>query len=122
MRAFAWLFIGALALAGAAQGSEPITQADAVRGRALVEANCSSCHAVNVRGNSPAANAPAFRTIAQTYPVAHLEEALAEGMTIGGDHALEAFAPNDVNAIIAYLETIQTNGTPQRRAAPPAVG
>ncbi len=122
MRKIASILIAAVALGGAASANDAVTQAEAVRGRALVEANCSSCHAIGVRGDSPARNAPAFRTISQTYPVAHLEEALAEGMSIGAEHELAAMAPRDVNAIVVYLETIQTSATPQRRATPPAIG
>jgi len=62
-------------LAAAATGTTPVA-----RGRAFVEANCASCHAVGATGESPVSPAPAFRTLSQRYPVRHLEEAFAEGI------------------------------------------
>ena len=38
-------------------------------GKALVELNCSGCHAVGARDASPHKEAPAFRTILQRYPI-----------------------------------------------------
>ena len=62
--------------------------------------------------------------IAQNYPVAHLEEALAEGIDVGAEHALVAersFEPAEIDAIVAYLESIQA---PRQvpRASTAAVG
>jgi len=94
------------------------------RGQALVADNCSSCHAIGARGESPMRDAPTFRTLGQIYPVSHLEESLAEGIDVGHPSMpIYTFAPNDVNAIVSYLETIQQapRQTP-RRSAPPAVG
>jgi len=114
------LFASAIIACGVAQGAEPRAQAQVTRGQALVEANCSSCHAVGAREVSRSAQAPAFRTLAQTYPVSHLEEALAEGMSVPGHDITYAFAPNEVTAIVSYLETIQTPR--QTRTRPAAVG
>lgn len=92
------------------------------RGQALVAENCGSCHAIGARGESPMRGAPTLRTLAHNYPVAYLEEALAEGIDVGHPEMPEyTFAPEDVNAIVAYLETIQAPQQ-QRRTAPPAVG
>ncbi len=122
MRAFAPFLIAAVVFAGAAQGQEPVGQTLAQRGQSLVAANCSSCHAVGASESSATRTAPAFRTIAQIYPVAHLEEALAEGLSVGAGHEHEALQAGEVRAIVAYLETIQTEQTPQQRRTPPAVG
>ncbi|MCG6122801.1 MAG: cytochrome c [Microvirga sp.] len=81
-------------------------------GRALVEANCASCHAVGASGASPVANAPAFRTLSERYPVESLEEALAEGIVVGHDGSPQmpelSFQAEEVGAIVAYLRSIQT--------------
>ncbi len=127
MRALAPLAIAALIACGVAQASERTTQSEIARGRVLVEQNCGSCHAIAARGASPAANAPAFRVIAQNYPVAHLEEALAEGIDVGDAHTIVAersFEPTEIDAIVAYLESIQTpRQTPRApRANTAAVG
>ncbi len=79
------------------------------RGRALVEARCAACHAVEATGDSPVSPAPAFRTLSQRYPVANLQEAFAEGISTGHPKmpqiVLEA---GQVQDLIAYLESIQT--------------
>jgi mono/diheme cytochrome c family protein len=78
------------------------------RGRAIVEENCSRCHAVKASDASRLPAAPPFRELGQRYPVSDLEEALAEGIvTAHPDMPQFAFPPEDVAAIIAYFETIQ---------------
>ena len=75
-----------------------------------MEQNCAACHAVAEEGDSPLAAAPLFRTLGQRYPVADLQEALAEGiLTAHPDMPEFAFDPDDVAAIIAYLEWLQVN-------------
>ncbi len=104
----------------APQAAKPAAQAPAVmalspvaRGKALVEARCSGCHAVGASGESPVSPAPPFRTLGQRYPVANLQEAFAEGISTG--HAkmpqivLEA---GQVQDLIAYLGGIQTPAKP----------
>jgi mono/diheme cytochrome c family protein len=78
------------------------------RGRAIVEEHCARCHAVGEAGESPLTAAPPFRTLGQRYPVSDLEEALAEGIvTAHPDMPEFAFAPEDVTAILTYLDAIQ---------------
>jgi mono/diheme cytochrome c family protein len=80
---------------------------DLKRGEMLLARDCGSCHAVG-RGDSPAKDAPAFRTLGQRYPVAALEEALGEGFMSGHPDMPEfKFDADDVGAIIAYLKSIQ---------------
>lgn len=87
-----------------ATGIDPVT-----RGKALVEANCSGCHAVGPAGDSSLPKAPPFRVLGQRYPVANLQEAFAEGISTGHPQmpqvVLEA---EQVKDLIAYLESIQT--------------
>jgi mono/diheme cytochrome c family protein len=86
------------------------------KGEVLVRENCSRCHAVGVTGDSPNPDAPPFRTLSSKYPVSDLAESLAEGIVSGHpEMPIFVFMPNDVDAIIAYLESIQTT-------APPAPG
>jgi mono/diheme cytochrome c family protein len=78
------------------------------RGRAIVEEHCARCHAVGEAGESPLAAAPPFRSLGERYPVSDLEEALAEGIvTAHPDMPEFAFPPEEVAAIIAFLESIQ---------------
>lgn len=78
------------------------------RGEALLTSNCARCHAVGRAGDSPHAAAPAFRTLSRKYKIESLSEALAEGLSTGHPDMPEfVFAPEEVGAIIAYLQSIQ---------------
>ncbi|MEQ1490128.1 MAG: cytochrome c [Terricaulis sp.] len=81
------------------------------RGEAIVSANCSSCHAIGRSGDSPASQAPPFRTLSQNYPVSDLEEALVEGISVGHPAMPQfAFTSQDAHAVVLYLQTIQDPG------------
>lgn len=79
-------------------------------GRSIVTGNCSPCHAVGAAGDSPDPAAPPFRTFASRWPLEFLEEALAEGIVVGHSTVQMpefVFDPDQIEAIITYLETIQ---------------
>jgi mono/diheme cytochrome c family protein len=85
------------------------------RGEKLLTTNCAKCHAVGRAGNSTHPEAPAFRTLGQRYPIEGLAEALAEGLSSGHPDMPEfRFEVDDVEAIIAYLGSIQ-EGPPAAR-------
>jgi cytochrome c len=87
------------------------------RGEGVLTSNCSRCHAVGRSGNSTHPEAPLFRTLGQRYPIEVLAEALAEGLSSGHPDMPEfRFEIDDVDAILAYLESIQEKG----QGAPPA--
>lgn len=80
------------------------------RGRAIVAELCAGCHAVEGAGPSPVADAPPFSTLSRNYPVAHLAEALAEGIVVNHpevDMPEFVFEPVEIDAIIAFLESVQ---------------
>jgi mono/diheme cytochrome c family protein len=80
----------------------------AQKGEVLVRDNCSRCHAIGVEGASPKPEAPPFRTLSSKYPIEDLAESLAEGIVSGHpEMPIFVFKPHDVDAIIAYLESIQ---------------
>src|SRR5262245_20191890 len=94
---------GATLPATAQEGATPLAQ-----GEALLATNCSRCHAVGRAGDSPHPAAPAFRTLSRKYKIESLAEALAEGLSTGHPDMPEfVFAPEEVGAIIAYLQSIQ---------------
>lgn len=52
--------------------------------------------------------APAFRTLWKRYPIDALEEAFAEGIYVGHPDMPEFIAdPDQIAAVIAYIESIQ---------------
>jgi cytochrome c len=97
------LFLAFAVSAAAAQDTAALK-----RGEALVNRDCSRCHATARTGQSPHPQAPAFRTLGKRYPIESLEEALGEGIISGHPDMPEfIFASNEVGPIIAYLKSIQ---------------
>jgi cytochrome c len=95
-------------LAACATPEGRTARAEDERGREIAATHCGSCHAVAAMGESPAPEAPPFRTLSRNYRVDTLEEALAEGISVGHPAMPQfAFAPDDVDALVAYLQSIQ---------------
>lgn len=104
------LTLAALAMASACAGRPEAASRAAIeaRGGEIAQTQCGACHATGRAGESPAPEAPPFRTLSRNYRVANLEEALAEGISVGHPAMPQfAFAPDDVDALIAYLDSIQ---------------
>jgi cytochrome c len=77
------------------------------KGKKILEANCSRCHAIGETGTSPHAQAPPFRTVVTRYAPANLAEALAEGIASGHPDMPEfVFEPAEIDAIVAYLDNL----------------
>jgi cytochrome c len=99
--------LAAFSLATAASAQE---RAQRQRGEILVHRYCAGCHAVEPTGDSPNAAAPPFRELHRRYSIDNLAEALAEGMLVGHPAMPEfEFQPNDIQAIVSYLKSIQTH-------------
>jgi len=110
--ALAAAVLSALAATAHAQSADVTS-----RGRLLVQRYCASCHAIEREGQSPNPAAPAFRDLHTRYRVDNLAEALAEGVLVGHPAMPEMrFPPDDVQAILAYLKSIQ--GRAQASLAP----
>lgn len=89
---------------GAKTASDPAT-----RGFNLLRANCARCHAIDATSLSPEPKAPPFRDVVTKYEPAALEEALAEGIVTGHEQMPEfTFEPDEVAAIVAYLDTLKS--------------
>ena len=96
--------IGFLVAVGRAETLSPAAQ----RGRVFVQVNCARCHAIGRVGDSPLSIAPAFRMLHKRYPVESLQESLAEGTVTGHPSMPEfALAPDQVDAVIAYLKSLE---------------
>jgi cytochrome c len=89
---------------------EPPT-GDAASGRAIVERNCQSCHAIGPEGASPVADAPPFRELVKRWPPENLAEALGEGIDVAHNGKVQMpefeLEPEQIDDLIAYLETLQ---------------
>ncbi len=78
-------------------------------GELLLRRHCARCHAVGVNGKSPHPTAPMFKNISKNHPVEFLAESLAEGIVTGHpDMPVFYFKADEVEKIIAYLESIQS--------------
>jgi cytochrome c len=102
-----------LALSACALSASPeMRDTPEARGREIARTNCSVCHAIGRTGASPAPEAPPFHTLSINYPIFMLEEALAEGISVGHPAMPEfRFEPDDVDALTAYLQSIQSDRT-----------
>ena len=100
-----------LAPVGAARSSENV-EADAIAtGRQLAVQFCSGCHAIDKVGDSPNPASPPFRTLSSRYPIESLEEALAEGISVGHAEMPQfEFGPSQVADLISYLKSVQPHG------------
>lgn len=85
-------------------GADPSGAAENAEGKALLERNCSRCHAVAAGAASPLAAAPNLWTVLRSYPSERLEFELAEG--IGSRHRdmpQIQFSTEEIRSIIEYL-------------------
>lgn len=77
-------------------------------GADLVRKNCARCHAIDMTSISPRKEAPPFRDVVKKYEPEALEEALAEGIVTGHNDMPEfEFEPEQISAIIAYLQSLE---------------
>jgi mono/diheme cytochrome c family protein len=89
--------------------STPSLAGDPAVGQKIAEAECAKCHAIGKEGTSPLTSAPPFRTFSQKWPVEDLQEALAEGISVGHGPMPEfILEPVEIADLIAYLLTHQT--------------
>ena len=91
------------------------TQKRVEDGKALVEQNCSACHAVGVTGASPNASAPRFCDLHARHPSLALREPLSRGIAAPHD-LMPKFALSGprIDTIVAYINSLSA-----AKAAPP---
>lgn len=109
----------ALALAGCAApqaDSALTTESLSSDGRDIAEAQCAVCHAVGPYGESPDPAAPHFRSILSRYRANVLEEDLIAGIRVAHPMPVFQFNPQGVDALIAYLQSIQVREALQSEA------
>lgn len=76
----------------------------ASRGKALLQENCSRCHAIGMAGKSPLRRAAPMRDIYVRFAPRELQAELREGM-VSRHRAMPqiGFSDEDADAILAYL-------------------
>ncbi len=99
------LLVLALSVPAVAGDVDPATLK---KGEALLQQNCSKCHAVGVDGKSLHEKAPPFRDVMGRYPAENLAEALAEGIVSGHPDMPEfTFKTDEIDAIVGYLDSLK---------------
>ncbi|MGE0854034.1 MAG: tetratricopeptide repeat protein [Hyphomicrobiaceae bacterium] len=81
---------------------------DLVReGKALVQAHCSTCHAIGLKGTSRNPKAPVFGRLHQRHPLLDLREPVTRGIAAPHDKMPKfKLADNDVDRIVAYINSL----------------
>jgi cytochrome c len=106
-----WKLAAGLALLGlAACAGQDKTAKEAALisdGRDIADAHCAACHAVGSFGDSPNAAAPPFRSVLALYSEGNLQSDLIEGIQVAHPMPVFQINPQGVDALIAYLRTIQ---------------
>ena len=82
-------------------------QGDLAKGRAIADQNCARCHNVTLTGISPFQPAPPFRELASRWPLENLEEALAEGISVGHEAMPEfQLEIDEIDDLMSYIRSI----------------
>ena len=98
------------------------TQKRVEDGKAIVEHNCSPCHAVGVTGASPNTNAPRFRDLHARHPSLALREPLSRGIAAPHDLMPKfALSGPEIDTIVAYINSLSAAkaGPPQAKRLQP---
>jgi cytochrome c len=109
MKLGTWAVCAAALGLTACAGQEKVTAEAALisDGRDIADAHCAACHAVGSFGNSPDDAAPPFRTVLGLYDEANLQSDLIDGIQVAHPMPVFQINPQGVDALIAYLRTIQ---------------
>lgn len=100
--------LGAITGLGLAAVAGSAVAQDAVHGKALVQANCASCHAIGATGESPNPKSPPFRTLSERFPVDTIDEMLlAKVSPQHTDMPQFTVTPTQAADIAAYIATVQ---------------
>jgi mono/diheme cytochrome c family protein len=93
-------FLLCLSAASAAANSGQLK----ARGKAILQENCSRCHAIEADGESPFKRAPPMRDIYARFAPRELQAELREGMVSKHRTMPQIeFSDEDADAILAYL-------------------
>ena len=110
-RSPALLVVTSLCLALFAAPAFSQTYGDAEKGKAFVQSNCASCHAVGLKDDSHLPEAPALRSLHKRYPIDSLAEAFAEGIVTGHPEMPEFELDTEtINNMLAYIESLAGPG------------
>ena len=88
-------------------------------GATVAQRNCSQCHAIGARGDSPNTKAPRFRELHKRFVIPDLQGRLLEQLMLHHqDMPQFRLSMEELTGLIAYLKSLQTD---QLSYAPAAV-
>ena len=109
---FALLPLSLIACQAAELSAPGSSDALIAEGKAIVQAQCSSCHAVGLSGQSPRVDAPPLRTVLANYNAESLADDFREHIHVGHPDMPDFdFGPQGTDEVIAYLKSIQEDPT-----------
>lgn len=77
-------------------------------GRAIVEMQCATCHAIGVEDDSPRSDTPPLRTVLADYDPDALADDFREGIHVGHPDMPDFnLGPKGTDSVLAYLVSIQ---------------
>jgi len=78
-------------------------------GQDLAEKNCSSCHAIGVRGRSVNSKAPEFRNLSRRHTLLALRDSITRGIAAPHDEMPQyRLSDEQIDTIIAYINSLST--------------
>lgn len=108
-----------LVLAVIPAGSARAQSVQEALGASIAQRNCSQCHAVGLKGQSPNASAPPFRGLDRRFVVRELDQAsLARLMAHHASMPRFRTTRREREALIAYLKSLQTYKDASESAPP----
>ena len=85
------------------------------QGKALVQQNCSGCHAVGPKGRSTKKKAPEFRSLHARHPSLALREPLSRGIAAPHDEMPKfALSGPEIDSIVAYINSLSPSSVSRR--------
>lgn len=97
----------------ASQSIEPDRAGMISDGQAIVEANCTPCHAVHNSDESPRTDAPPLRYVLQNLSPDALDDDFREGIHVGAVDMPEFdLGPRGTASVVEYIKSIQVSGPP----------
>jgi tetratricopeptide (TPR) repeat protein len=99
--------MAALKRLGVASGATAESAWRIREGKALVQANCSACHAVDAQGASPNIRAPEFRNLQRRHRLLALREPISRAIAAPHDEMPQFFLSEmDVDLVVAYINSL----------------
>jgi mono/diheme cytochrome c family protein len=106
-RALAVALLGALGACAVLGGHGRQPPSAAERGHETARRACSACHAVEAKGESPRAKAPAFASVEMRH-TASLQDRVAE-LTSRGHYGMPPLklSPDEVRDLVSYIASLE---------------